>query len=322
VAINGSRLNLCKKKLEQELSVFMDVQTLSDLLVDEIFKALGLSSTGWARRRLGGIFAPIAGHLADIGLTFDCLVRDEGFSRAAAWALTNFCKDVRALGTEHVPKRGPLLVVSNHPGAYDELVITSNLQRDDVRIISSDIPFLKNLPHLYRNFLFISQDTRERMSGARGTIRHLSQGGAVLLYATGKIDPDPATFPNPEAHIDRWSPSIDLFLRVVPETQALLTIVSGVLSPRWGYSPLTWLRRQEMEKRRLAEFGQVMQQLLFPGKIYYSPQVSFAAPFLASELRNGSSGERLLPEITARGRALLDEHRRSFGLEPGVRASL
>jgi hypothetical protein len=299
-------------------AALMDSQTLSSLLVDEIFKALGLSSEGWARRRLGGIFAPITRRLADIGVTFDRLVRDDGFSQAAAWALTNFCKGVRALGTEHVPKHGPLLVISNHPGAYDALVITSNLHRDDIKIISSDIPFLKNLPHLYQNFLFISQDTHERMGGARGAIRHLREGGAVLLYATGKIDPDPATFPNPEAHIDRWSPSIDLFLRVVPETQTLLTIVSGVLSHKWGYSPLTRLRRQDMDKRRLAEFGQVMQQLLFPGKTYYSPQVSFAAPFLANDLRAGSPGGRLLPEITTRGRALLKEHKRFFGLAPAT----
>ena len=292
----------------------MDTLTLSNLLIDEIFRASGLSSEGWARRKLGGIFAPIAGRLADIGVTFDRLVRDEGFSQAAGWALTNFCKDVRAKGAEFVPKRGPLLVVSNHPGAYDALVITSNLQRDDVKIISSDIPFLKNLPHLYQNFLFISQDARIRMSGARGAIRHLRQGGTVLLYATGKIDPDPATFPNPEAHIDRWSTSIDLFLRTVPETQILLTIVSGVLSAKWGYSPLTWIRRQEMDKRRLAEFGQVMQQLLFPGKTYYSPQVSFAAPFKADDLLAATSMGGFLPEIIARGRALLDEHRCSFGL--------
>jgi len=292
----------------------MDTQTLSNLLVDEIFKALGFSPTGWARRRLGGMFTRITRRLADIGVTFDRLVRDEGFSQAATWALTNFCKDVRSLGTELIPRQGPLLVISNHPGAYDALVITSNLKRDDVRLISSDIPFLKNLPHLYQNFLFISQDTHERMGGARGAIRQLRQGGAILLYATGKIDPDPATFPNPEAHIERWSPSIDLFLRTIPETQILLTIVSGVLSPNWGYSPLTWLRRQEMDKRRLAEFGQVMQQLLFPGKVYYSPQVSFAAPFLASDLSAGTSGERYLPEIIARGRALLVEHCRSFGL--------
>jgi hypothetical protein len=299
----------------------MDTQTLSNLLIDEIFKALGLSSEGWARRRLGGIFAPIARHLADIGVTFDRLVRDKGFSQAAAWALTNFCKGVRTQGAEFVPKQGPLLVVSNHPGAYDALVITSNLHRDDVRIISSDIPFLKNLPHLYQNFLFISQDARIRMGAARSAIRHLRQGGAVLLYATGKIDPDPATFPNPEAHIDRWSPSIDLFLRAVPQTQTLLTIVSGVLSAKWGYSPLTWLRRQEMDKRRLAEFGQVMQQLLFPGKTYYSPQVNFAAPFKVSDLQAASSDDRYLPEIIARGKALLDEHRRDFGLEIAGRAA-
>ena len=97
----------------------------------------------------------------------------------------------------------------------------------------------------------------------------------------------------------------------------LLSVVSGVMSPAWAHSPLTWLRRDGMSRRRLAEFGQVMQQILFPGRIFLSPQVSFSEPFQAADLRQvGSSEQALLPAVIARGQALLDEHCRSFDLRP------
>ena len=46
-------------------------------------------------------------------------------------------------------------------------------------------------------------------------------GGAVLLYGFGHIDPDPAVYDDAPAIIEKWSPSIDLFLRMVPETKAI-----------------------------------------------------------------------------------------------------
>ncbi len=57
------------------------------------------------------------------------------------------------------------------------------------------------------------------MAAARSGIRHLQNGGALLLFGTGLIDPDPAVYPGAEKEIENWSPSIDLFLRHVPECE-------------------------------------------------------------------------------------------------------
>ncbi|MBU4224955.1 MAG: hypothetical protein KKC71_03955 [Chloroflexi bacterium] len=287
-----------------------DIKALSDSLIYEILNALGLPKTESLHRTLLPLFHKATDKLAIIGVTFDRLVAEAGFPKAAEWALSNWCRGVKARGSQHVPADGPLLVVSNHPGTYDSLVITSQLKRDDIRIISSDIPFLKKLPHAHQYFFFISLDTQERMLGARAAIRHLQGGGAVLIYGSGHIDPDPAVSTEAVRHIDLWSQSIDLFLRFVPETRLLLTIVSHAVAAKWARSPITWLRRKSLDKLRLAGFCQVLQQLFFPGSLYLSPRLGFSPPVSVEELHRESGSEQVLPAIIMRAKALLNDHMR------------
>ncbi len=183
------------------------------------------------------------------------------------------------------------------------------LRRDDLCIISGDIPFLKNLPQAHRHFFFTSEKEQNvRMVAARQAIRHLQAGGAVLLYGFGHIDPDPAVYDDAASIIENWSPSIDLFLKVVPEAKVLITITSHVVSPKWRHSLFYYLRRNPVERRRLVEFGQVMTQLLFPGTFRQSPFISFANPVTAGILQKESESGWLLPVVIARGKMLLKAH--------------
>jgi len=285
------------------------IQSLSDTLIDEIINAVGLPKTAWTQRTFNLLFHKAAGRLAEIGVTFDRLIEREGFPSACAWALTNWCRDITARGSESVPQSGPLLAISNHAGAYDSVVIASLLGRNDLKFIASDVAFLKNLPSTSEHFFYVSaDDAYNRMAAARSGIRHLQEGGALLLFGTGLIDPDPAVYLGAEKEIENWSASIDLFLRQVPEANVLVTIVSGIVSPRWARHPVTWLKRIDWQKRRLAEFGQVLEQLFMPGRLYVSPRVSFAPPVPVPELRLESGGNRVLPAIIRRGKALLAEH--------------
>jgi hypothetical protein len=146
------------------------------------------------------------------------------------------------------------------------------------------------------------------MAGMLSAVRYLKDGGAVLLMGSGTIDPDPAVYPGALAHLQRWTEAASLFLRFVPETRILLTAVSHIVSPKWARHPLTWLQRGLMQKRRIAEFGQVLQQVFFPGSLYVSPRVSFAEPLTIAEL--GNSPRDALVEQEA---GLLIEHCREFG---------
>ncbi|HEY5269493.1 MAG TPA: hypothetical protein VII97_04100 [Anaerolineales bacterium] len=285
------------------------IQCLSDTLIDEIINAVGLPKTARTQRIFNLLFHKAAGRLAEIGVTFDRLIASDGFPSACAWALTNWCHDITARGSESVPQTGPLLVISNHAGAYDSVVIAARLGRNDLKFIGSDVAFLKHLPNTSEHFLFVSEDDAyNRMTAVRSGIRHLQGGGALLLFGTGLIDPDPAVYPGAEKEIENWSSSIDLFLRKVPEANVVVAIVSGIVSPRWARHPVTWLKRIAWQKRRLAEFGQVLQQLFFPGRLYVSPRLSFAPPVPVAKLRRESGTNRVLPAVIAGGKALLAEH--------------
>ena len=288
-----------------------DIHRMSDYVIGEILNAIGLpGTTGW-RRIASPLLQGATERLANIGLTFDRLIEERGFSKAAEWSLTHWCRDILARGQENIPTEGPLLVISNHPGAYDVLVILAQFLRQDVRIIASDLPILHDLHNFRQRIFFIPiniQDTYHRMAGMLSAARYLKEGGAVILMGSGTIDPDPAVYPGAAAHLQRWTEAVNVFLRHVPRTRVLLTTVSHIVAPQWARHPLTWLRSGGMEKRRIAEFGQVLQQLFFPGSLYVSPRLSFAAPLTTAEL--GDSPRDMLVQRETR---LLEEHCREFG---------
>jgi hypothetical protein len=290
-----------------------EIRTLSQSLVKEIVQAAGLPQARPVRVLFSRLFRKAIDRMAEIGVCLNRKIGEQGVAQGTGWALTNWCRPVRTRGREGVPTDGPLLVVSNHSGSYDSFVLCSELRRKDFKAISSDIPFFENLPHVAEHAIFLTDRTEDRMTAVRAGIRHLRAGGCLLIFGTGLVDPDPAVYPGAERHIDGWSPSIDLFLRTVPETKLVVTICSGVVAEKWARHPVTWLRRVDWQKRRIAEFGQVIQQLFFPGSLYLSPCVSFAPPVGVDELRAESQGESLLPAVIARGKALLAEHVEAFG---------
>jgi hypothetical protein len=291
-----------------------DIVALSKLSIAELVKAIGLPRTKLFLRLFWILFRIPASRFATVGLTFDRLVAEVGLPKASEWALTNWCSHITARGTQNIPVKGPLLIVCNHPGTYDALIIFSQVGRQDIRWISTEIPFLDNLPHTRDHVIFASgSNALKRMSTMRSAIRHLQAGGALLYIGAGQIDPDPAVYPNAAEHIEEWLTGIDFFFRHVPGLQLMPTIVSAVVSPKWARSPITLLRRKDVDKRRLVEFGQGIIQLLFPGKLMFTPYVSFAPPVTFEILRRESSQENLLPAVIARTKALLAEHCRIFG---------
>ena len=146
------------------------------------------------------------------------------------------------------------------------------------------------------------------MIAIRAGIRHLQSGGVLLLLGTGFIDPEPEIYPDACKELENWSPSIELFLRKVPETQLLITIVSGMLARGWCHHPITWLGRAGWQKRLLAEFGQMAQKILFPASLHLAPHISFAPPVRLTELQEESSSGRVLQAAISRAKTLMAQH--------------
>ena len=260
-------------------------KTLANDLVFELNKSLGFRKDGLAQPFLKLLVWKPMVRFSEMATIFEQRVVQEGWQKASAWFITHFVDKVKTLGAEHLPKEGPLVIAANHPGAYDSLVISSHIPRDDVKIISSDIPFVKKLPDTSKHMIFSSQDAHDRMSAARSALRHLKNGGTLLVFARGTMDPDPAFMPGSEVELTRWTSSLGLFMRNVPQTKLSVSLISGVISPKFINHPATLFRRGRVNKQRLSEFFQVMYQLLVPGRIMVSPNLSFGSPVTLDDLR-------------------------------------
>ena len=167
---------------------------MSEELISNIITAVGLPhNAGW-RTIFRSIFQKPTRNLASIGLSFDQLIQEAGLSKAAEWVLQHWCSGIKTIKQGEIPADGPLLVMSNHPGAYDALAIASQVTRPDLNIIVSDLFFLRNLPNFCKRVFFIPLDKNQvaqRMAGLLASIRYLKRGGSVLLMGSGTIDPDP-----------------------------------------------------------------------------------------------------------------------------------
>lgn len=284
------------------------VERLRNLITDEIILALGLDLTSWSRRIFTPIFRTPTYRFAELGARFDRWVSGSGFGSAARRILPQFVLGYEAMGLGRIPRTGPLIIASNHPGTYDSLIIAACLPRDDLRIISTQIPFLENLPAARDHLIFAPRDVHARMVVLRECIRHLRAGGALLLFPSGSMDPDPRVMSGAEGFLPKWSRSLDLLIRTVPDVQVVVTIISGVLARNCVRSPITWLRKGRLDRQRLAQFLQVIRQLLFAHRLALNPQVSFAEPLqFSTDWRPSDSGSRLA-QIISRAQTLIEEH--------------
>lgn len=287
------------------------VRILRERITDEIFLALGMSKTGVFRRSLGWLFHLPTQRFASIFSSADQAARETGLYGAGQELLRNLSVRWQARGSETLPREGPLIVASNHPGAYDSAALAASIPRHDVKIIVYEIPFYHALEHIQQRMIFVSPNPDLRMSALRGAIDHLRDGGALIQFGTGRIDPDPGVQAGSLENLKNWSPSLEIMLRKAPETQLTLAMVSGVLMKRFVHHPLTVLRQEAIARRRIAEFMQVIWQLITrkdPGLV---TRISFAPPVATNELQSDGNG-RWMEGILSRARSLLTEHIAAF----------
>lgn len=288
------------------------IEILSDSLIDEIVGAVGLPKTRFTHRLAWFFFNKITTKFAHIGAPFDETTRTDGLPKASEICLKNFCEQVYVRGAENIPASGPLLVVTNHPGTYDGLTIFANLPRQDIKWISSEILFFRLLPNLEQHVLFASRrDSRNRMVVLRKAIKHLQQGGTLVYFASGHRDPDPDVYHGALKAMDGWLDVFDMFFKYVPELTILPVVISGVVSRHWAGHWFPRIRRKHIDQQRLAEFGQVISQLMHPGKIYLSPSISFGKPLDRQQLT--SAQETTLQMVISQAKDLLREHVAAFG---------
>ncbi len=282
-----------------------EVSTLTQLIENEVIQAMGLPIDSWIGKHLRPFLDRATRHFSEMFAECDRLVAQQGLSDAARYLLSNLVSGFETRGVENIPREGPLVIASNHPGTVDSITLIAAAQRSDLKVVAGDIPFLLNLPNVSKHLIFTSYfDTHNRMAATRESIRHLRAGGSILLFADGNIDPDPSFMPHPENELPRWSRSLEIFLRNVPQTQVITSIVSNVIDPRYMRHPITWLRRARPDRQRLATMIQVIQQMLGK-KLDLVPRVSFGELL---KLQSIGCSERALQVIVDSAKRLMQIH--------------
>jgi hypothetical protein len=206
VAREGLRAASSEERLER----------LTRACIDDVISAFGLGGLRRGRAALEIISRVPVRRLARQVLTFDKVVGESGLVVGGAWALERMCRSARMEGRDNVPREGPLLLVSNHPGLADAVALFAATPREDLRVVAAERPFLDALPNTSRHLLAVAETPAGRSAVVRAAVRHLRSGGAVLTFPGGRIEPDPAVLPGAVETLGRWSSSADLFARLAP----------------------------------------------------------------------------------------------------------
>ena len=282
-----------------------ETQALTETLIYELVKAFALPRSELASRLIRLIFGKAARATAEVGIGLDCAVAEGGLPGGARWLLPRFVQSHSACGVENMPASGPLVIASNHPASIDSIVISTHVSRPDYKIIIGDIPFFEHLPHLSRQAIFAPDpdNIAGRMQVMRESIRHLRNGGALLIFPRGSIEPDPAFMPHPDAEFGHWSRSLEIFMQRVPGLQILITIASGVIAPSAMRHPITWFRKSRPDRQRLAFMYQLARQMLSGREIFgLRPRITFG------EVIAGTNHEHMLAEIEGAAHRTLYQH--------------
>ncbi len=284
---------------------YATVEELRRGITTEILVAAGLPRTGLLQRLLAPLVWPVANRFASLMSQADRLTAESGLPEAARWLLHQFVDDVRLIGADQIPTDGPLIVASNHPGTYDILAIVSAQPRDDLKIPASDVPFVRGLHATSSHLIYTPHDPHVRMTVLRESMRHLQAGGSLLIFASAQVDPDPAFLPGAAQELGKWSGSLPLLMRRVPEARLVIAIVRGVLAPACYNHPFTRHRSEQRLRQFTAEFLQVGQQILLRRRFHLRPTVQFAAPVTLADLGTVDP-ETIRQAIITRARCLLE----------------
>lgn len=294
------------------------LDALTEINVDDMFESLGLNGQLRGNRLLRWSFRSPARTFAHLVTTFDNVVGERGLSPGSEWLLKRVVRKLETAGRENVPPTGPTLVLSNHPGMADTISLFASLPpiaafggrpRPDLRIIVNDRPFLQALPNVSRYLFYVpAAGDADKTTAIRAVVKHLRQGGAVLTFPAGRIEPDPAVAPGAVESLQTWSESIALFARLAPQTKIVPAIVSGVVSPAAQYHPLTRLRRTPRGRERMA----AMLQIMIPAYQSVTARVAFGPPLLAADLVASN------PDPVAITRAVTEHARRLIETPPSA----
>jgi hypothetical protein len=206
---------------------------LADLSALEIVAALGAGEApGVIKRALALPFVAISRAMGETLADIDEAIAHRGLPLAAREALERF--GVASTYTGAPIATGPCLFLANHPGAYDAFALMAAIDRRDLLILAADRSFLRALPHLSGHLLFVGAEPRARAGTLKRALSHLLQGGAVLHFPAGEIEPDAAFETEGVKLLKAWQPGVAALVRACARSRGCVAVagVRAVHSPR------------------------------------------------------------------------------------------
>ena len=228
------------------------------------------------------LMAPVADQVAGRFVAYDRALGETRLPDGSAWIVEDATGGLAVEGQERVPRRGPLLVVANHPGLSDAVALLAALGRDDAWIVAANYPFLRAMRLASRRFLFVSDDRRDRLSAFRDIVSRLRCGETVIVFPAGGLELDPALSRVAAlASLATWSRSIELLGRLARDTIVLPAAVSGAVSRSAFDHPLSKRRGVLKERQRMA----TLLQFAVPSYRTNRVRISFGLP-IAGDCRD------------------------------------
>jgi 1-acyl-sn-glycerol-3-phosphate acyltransferase len=266
----------------QFLTMPSQLDSLTQINLDDVVSSFGLRSGSLPARLLQKISYKYARTFAHQMTEFDIETGKNGIASGARVTLRNYFDDIRVHGSELIPASG-YLALSNHPGLMDTLATFAALNKPDLKTIALQRPFLEALTNVAKQLFYVTGDTASRMTLVRQVSAFLRNGGAVLTYPAGRIEPDPDVHTDAVDSLNSWTDSVGVFLRMSPETPILPVLVRGVVWRKALRHPLTRLRQTRIEREALAAAFQVFMHMR--GKIKgVRVRVQIGNPIYAEQL--------------------------------------
>ena len=226
---------------------------LAALSIAEIVDAAGARGAPWIARRLVSMLARVPSHRLGRSLArFDADVAVLGMAAAARALLRRFGAALEVEGA--LPRAGAVLIVTNHPGAYDSIAMLAAAGRDDVALVAAERKFLSAMPRFREHLVFVTDSRADdnvmgRVAGLRRALAWLDAGHVLVQYGAGAIEPD-VRFARPgDDVLGVWSSGTGVLAAHAAKRGAAVVpaLVSGVHSRRAKALPMVrWAERREV----------------------------------------------------------------------------
>ena len=241
------------------------LEDLTQINLDDLVNALGLQTHRSLTSLTRFLFHGPARKFARQMIDFDAWSGSQGLANGARRTERLYVRDVRVFGLEHLPK-STFLALANHPGMTDTLALFAALNRDDLKIIALDRPFLLSLPNISKQLFYVTENPAERMALVRHVSAHLKSGGAILTFPAGHNEPDPDIYEGAIDSLGSWTDSVEVFLRLAPQTPIVPVLVRNVIWRRLAHSPIVRLKHTRDEKELLVVALQLLAMVMFDAR--------------------------------------------------------